>query len=172
MLISRYSMPSASATRCAGKTPPRTMPMTARQGRSRAAIPAFKRSTSDTISSTNAPPLMTVFVSSASAAAVSTSRKPPSARRLDRAAPMQRADLGGREAPIAQDLAGVFADLGRRALYLGRGAEKARRRRRLGDAVDLDKAVAVPVVRVLDRLGHAQHRREADVGVLHDRDPL
>src|SRR5438046_2198112 len=46
------------------------------------------------------------------------------------------------------------------------------RRPRLRNAVDLDKAVAVTVVRVVDGFRHAQDRREADVGLLHDLGPF
>ncbi len=49
---------------------------------------------------------------------------------------------------------------------------KRGRRCRLLDAVALDDRRAGDVVRVLGRLGHRQHRGEADVGVLHQRAPL
>src|SRR5205814_7672832 len=58
----------------------------------------------------------------------------------------------------------------RAALDARRRAAEARRRRRLHDAVDLDETAARLVVGVLRRLAEAQHRREADVRPLHDRD--
>jgi len=66
----------------------------------------------------------------------------------------------------------VLADPRRRALHPRRRAEKTWRRPRLRNALDVDKAAALYVVRVFQRLGHAQDRREADVGLLHDLDPF
>src|SRR6202051_4809565 len=60
----------------------------------------------------------------------------------------------------------------RRALDFARRAAEARRRRRLHHAVDLDEGPAMAVVRMLRRLNHIQHRREADLAAFHDRAPL
>ena len=78
----------------------------------------------------------------------------------------------GVEAPIGEHLGGVLAVVGRRPIERRLGAAEARGGRRLGDPERLDERAALDVVRVPRRLVHAEHRGEADVGVLHDRAPL
>ena len=80
----------------------------------------------------------------------------------------QRVDRRRVEAPVAQRDAAAAAALGRRPGARARRAVEARRRRRLGDAADLDDAAARGDVRMAARLGERQHRREAGVRAVED----
>ncbi len=84
----------------------------------------------------------------------------------------QGVDALGCHAPGCQHVASVLTGpcRGRRDFVLG--ATESRRGCGLDDAGDLDEGLALDVVRMLGRFGHRQHRREADVGVLHDLAPL
>src|SRR5262249_46375787 len=81
-------------------------------------------------------------------------------------------DLVGGETPLAEDLVGVLARLRPRSRDLARRAREAWRRRGLEDALVLDDRATRLDVRMLSRLAHRQHGREADVGAFEEVAPL
>ena len=60
----------------------------------------------------------------------------------------------------------------RRCRPIERRATEARRRRRLPYTVDLDECLAHAVVRMVGRLLHRQHRREARIAAFQQRAPF
>jgi len=92
--------------------------------------------------------------------------------RSDRAASAQFVEIVGAEAPVAKRLLVMLARIGGRALDLAGRAREARRGTRLRNAIDLDEGPTMTVVRMMRRLVHAEHRREAYVAALHDLAPI
>src|SRR5882757_546751 len=92
--------------------------------------------------------------------------------RADDSRRLELTDLLGREALLAQHLVGVLAALGGGTLDALPGAREARRSGGLREARDVDIGAARLGVRMLRRLLHGEHGREADVGALHDRAPF
>src|SRR3954451_932500 len=90
----------------------------------------------------------------------------------DHAGGLQLAHFLRGEAALQQHLVGVLAALGGRALDAFLGAREARRGGGLREALDVDIGVARLGMRMLRGLLHGEHRREADVGALHDRAPF
>src|SRR5664279_1524310 len=83
----------------------------------------------------------------------------------------QRFQVGRREAPVAQGRAATCAAFGRRPPRRAWRAREARRRRRLIDAIELDRSAARGDLRMADRLREGQHRREAGIRTFEYRAP-
>ena len=76
-----------------------------------------------------------------------------------------------RKAPTGQRFVSLGAELRRPELDAARCAAEPWRRARLHNAVNVDETPSGLVVRMLRRLAEAQHRRETNVGSLHDLAP-